>query len=168
MPSSIGVGSRVSGRQGPFVDPGPRGQGANGRARRRTRSLVYGSVIGYAGSRWKVKWDDRTLPITDYRANILTGLPGQPVQQFTDAQKSIILENYQPSREARHEQALSQAPTVPTVSTETSAASTSQQPNEPATTTNTSHVGGSLNGFDRTLPSSFLPMKRSVLANPNQ
>jgi hypothetical protein len=150
MPSSICVGSRVSGRQGPFVDPGPHVQSANGRQKRRTRSIVLGSVIGYAGSRWKVKWDDTTLPITDYRANILTALPGQPVQQFTDAQKSIMLENYQESREARQERVSTQTPTVPTETVAPVAVPTSiqpaQQPNELETTRNSaSHVAGSSN-----------------------
>jgi hypothetical protein len=148
MPSSIGVGSRVSGRQGPFVDPGPRGPSENGRARRRSRSLVYGSVIGYAGSRWKVKWDDSTIPITDYRANTLTALP-EPVQQFTDAQKSIMLENYQPSRAARQEQDSSQVPTAPTETVAVPVPPSMQQvqqSNELATTTNsTSHVAGTSN-----------------------
>ena len=82
MPRALCLGCRVQGAHGPLMQVSDNRAPvvtanitANSQKRpRRKRRNIHGTVVGHAGEKWIVRWDDDVIATTDYHA-YCCGLP---------------------------------------------------------------------------------------------
>jgi hypothetical protein len=107
MPRALCVGCRVQGAHGPLMQvvenraPAVAENVAESSAKRprRKRRNISGTVIGHAGEKWIVRWDDDVVATTDYRASTLKLVSEQATPPLTKDQREHYMAEYRRSHD---------------------------------------------------------------------